>query len=101
MAYGYPPERDDTSVNGTHGEGTDIESTRAFRAFAARPAISPRLAERLYRLRPDRLILAGGSLVAAAAVVVAFMTAGNTGTPGQGAAPHATAPACVTPAPGR
>ena len=59
------------------------------------------LAEQLYRLRPDRLVLAGGSLVAAAAVAIAFATAGGSATlPPRTATTHAVQPACVSPAPG-
>jgi hypothetical protein len=60
------------------------------------------LAEQLRRLRPDRLVLAGGSLAAAAAVAIAFATAGGSATlPPRTAATHATQPACVSPAAGR
>jgi hypothetical protein len=70
------------------------------------PTVQPTgrpLAERLYRLRPDRLVLAGGSLAAAAAVAIAFATAGGSATqlPPRTAATHAAQPACVSPAPGR
>jgi hypothetical protein len=59
-------------------------------------------AEQLYRLRPDRLVLAGGSLAAAAAVAIAFATAGGSATtlPPRPTATHAAQPACVSPAPG-
>ena len=59
-------------------------------------------AEQLYRLRPDRLVLAGGSLVAAAAVAIALATAGGSAAlPPRTATTHAAQPACVSPAPGR
>lgn len=66
----------------------------------ARPAgdvIESPLAARLSRLRPDRWILAGGSLAAAVAVVVAFATAGGSSAP---VPAKAGQPACVSPAPG-
>jgi hypothetical protein len=67
----------------------------------ARPEGRP-FAQQLYRLRPDRLVLAGGSLAAAAAVAIAFATAGGSATlPPRTAATHAAVPACVSPASGR
>lgn len=66
----------------------------------ARPAddaIEPPLTARLSRLRPDRWILAGGSLAAAVAVVVAFATAGGSTAP---VPAKAGQPACVSLAPG-
>jgi hypothetical protein len=94
-------------------DDSDIEATRAFPALGA-PSAPPdsgapspshvphtpplaSVAERLYRFRLDRLILAGGSLAAAAAVAFGFATAG-------GAAPTRQAPppvVCVTPTPHR
>ncbi len=64
------------------------------------------LAGRLTRLRPDRWIIAGGSLAAAVAVVVAFVMAGGSAATsgtrtGQTGTMHAAQPACVSPAPGR
>jgi hypothetical protein len=69
------------------------------------PVVQPTgrpLAERLSRLRPDRLVLAGGSLAAAAAVAIAFATAAGSSTPlpPHTAATHAARPACPSPAPG-
>jgi hypothetical protein len=67
------------------------------RPFTGRP-----FTERLGRLRPDRLVLAGGSLAAAAAVAIAFATAGGSATiPPRTTATHAAQPACVSPAQGR
>lgn len=62
------------------------------------PPMAAVLAERLYRFRPDRLILAGGSIAAAVAVAVGFATASGASTP----LPPAPRPAvCATPSPGR
>jgi len=69
-------------------------------ALVPSPAPSPAavLAERLYRLRPDRLILAGGSIAAVAAVLVGFATASGASTPAHLAPRPAV---CATPNPGR
>jgi hypothetical protein len=53
------------------------------------------LAERLYRLRPDRAIIACGTFVAAIAVAVGFATAGGASAPAR----HApTSAVCAAPA---
>lgn len=70
------------------------------------------LTRRLAGLRPDRWVIAAGSLAAAVAVVVAFATAGGSPATSGGAsvtrpatthtaAARVTQPACVSPAPGR
>lgn len=63
------------------------------------------LAGRLSRMRADRWVLAAGGLAAAAAVTIAFVTAGGSGAAGQSGTARtapvtATRPACVSPAPG-
>lgn len=87
-------------------------------ARASYPAESPRpdcpaagypaaagLGFRLARLRADRWIIAGGSLAATVAVVVAFVTAGGSAAAHPAttrtAATHVIQPACVSPAPRR
>jgi hypothetical protein len=63
------------------------------------------LGSRLAGLRADRWIIAGGSLAATVAVVVAFATAGGSATAHPAttrtAATHVTQPACVSSAPRR
>jgi len=63
------------------------------------------LIRQLARLRLDRWLIAGGSLAAAVAVIIAFATAGGSAaTRGSGTAQtgstHAVQPACVSPATG-
>jgi hypothetical protein len=63
------------------------------------------LIRQLARLRLDRWLIAGGSLAAAVAVIIAFATAGGSAvTRGTGTAQtgttHAVQPACVSPATG-
>ena len=64
------------------------------------------LIRQLARLRLDRWLIAGGSLAAAVAVIIAFATAGGSAaTPRSGTAQtgttHAVQPACVSPGTGR
>jgi len=73
-------------------------------SLADYPAMAS-LIRQLARLRLDRWLIAGGSLAAAVAVIIAFATAGGSAaTRGSGTAQtgstHAVQPACVSPATG-
>ena len=72
--------------------------------LADHPAMAS-LIRQLARLRLDRWLIAGGSLAAAVAVIIAFATAGGSAdTPRSGTAQtgttHVVQPACVSPAAG-
>jgi hypothetical protein len=106
---GLPDGNPGRPPDGNPGRPPDDDTERL--PLADYPAMSS-LIRRLARLRLDRWLIAGGSLAAAVAVIVAFATAGGSGamprgtaaTPGSGTAQtgttHVVQPVCVSPGTG-